>query len=62
MKMVSFYHKNRFVKGYIIIQDDKFITIELIHDYQGKNEYWQAGEEKTFSIKNCKNINSHERD
>lgn len=61
MKKMSFEINGRWIEGDVVRIDDKFITIKLHHDYFCKNEFWEAGEEKTFSIKNCKNIETHER-
>lgn len=50
------YKKNILIKGLLINISEKQITIILKTDYYGKNEEWYTGEEKTFNIKECKNI------
>ncbi|MGN7818812.1 hypothetical protein ACTJJB_01710 [Chitinophaga sp. 22536] len=56
MQKIEFEHKNRFVSAELIRMDEKTIVVKLIDPYQGKNDYWEPGEEKVFYRNNCKKI------
>lgn len=44
----SFRYRGRSVKINVLEVHGKFIIGKLLTDYQGKNEFWEAGENKMF--------------